>query len=205
MNRRKALLALFALGCSGIASARPYMPHFNRPGRDDQEQPGPSALLSQGLNKLVGFMEQKNPPSRKQQMRFIEQEIAPYFDFEYMARWTGGPGWRYMKAEQRFLHESRLKEMFLSGLVQRLSQFGGQGFRVMRSRRGRDGEISVNVAIMNARGYPSRLDFRFYRSPVGWKVYDVSANGNSVLVYFRQRMNQRNPQGRRFGGYPAMR
>ncbi|MEW8429523.1 MAG: ABC transporter substrate-binding protein [Candidatus Thiodiazotropha sp.] len=42
------------------------------------------------------------------------------------------------------------------------------------------------------------MDFRFYRSEAGWKVFDVSANGNSAVAYYRRHFaNQREAQGGR--------
>ncbi|RKZ36806.1 MAG: ABC transporter substrate-binding protein, partial [Gammaproteobacteria bacterium] len=38
--------------------------------------------------------------------------------------------------------------------------------------------------------------FRFYRSPRGWRIFDVSANGASAVTFYRQYFSR---QVRRFG------
>ncbi|MCU7868794.1 MAG: ABC transporter substrate-binding protein, partial [Candidatus Thiodiazotropha sp. (ex Lucinoma borealis)] len=46
--------------------------------------------------------------------------------------------------------------------------------------------VKVRVGILQSGGYPANIDFRFYRSKAGWKVFDVSANGNSAIAFYRQ-------------------
>jgi phospholipid transport system substrate-binding protein len=38
---------------------------------------------------------------------------------------------------------------------------------------------------MQPNGIPTKLEFRFYKSKDGWKIFDVKAAGNSAVVYYR--------------------
>ena len=53
--------------------------------------------------------------------------------------------------------------------------------------------MSVSVGILRPSSYPSKLDFRMYRSDDGWKVYDVVANGRSASAYYRMQLNRKAP------------
>ena len=67
---------------------------------------------------------------------------------------------------------------------------------------------------MNPGSYPARLDFRLYRNGDDWLVYDVSANGQSAIVHYRnqlmrdarerrmQQMRRRPPRHGRWGSLP---
>jgi phospholipid transport system substrate-binding protein len=44
------------------------------------------------------------------------------------------------------------------------------------------------VILQNPGSYPARMEFRLYRSADGWKVFDVLAQGRSVLMYYRGQM-----------------
>lgn len=158
------------------------------------QPPGPGMILQQGLDRLTAFVGQEPRPDEARLARFLDREIAPYFDFPYMARWAAGRLWSGLSPQQRRDFEGRLERMFLEALAQRLTRYDGQQLRVLRPRPGRDNEVTVGVAIPNPRGYPARLDFRFYRSADGWKVFDVSANGNSALMYYRQYFRQQRRQ-----------
>jgi phospholipid transport system substrate-binding protein len=194
----KSIFAIaFTLGISGAATAQPFYPGMDGTYGQPQgmmpysalrqaRQPGPSAVLKQGLDKLITYVGQENRPSEANVQAFLDREIAPYIDFAYMARWAAGRNWQRMTPQQRRDFESRLQTMFLGTLAQRLSGYKGQQVKVMRPRRTGEDEVDVGVAVLNPRGYPAQLKFRFYRSSEGWKVFDVEANGSSAVAYYRQ-------------------
>ena len=198
MKARILVIAGLALCISDIASAQPY--YFPGAGKApgaprEAQQPGPVSLLKAGLSRLIAYADQKERPSETQIAAFLDRNIAPYFDFAYMARWAGGQMWRGMSPDQRRAFESRLQRQFLGTLAERLTSYGGQQVKVLRARRGRPNEVVVGVAVQNPRGYPARLDFRFYRSSEGWKVFDVSANGSSAVMHYRKHFNRLMRQG----------
>ncbi|OOZ37508.1 hypothetical protein BOW51_01890 [Solemya velesiana gill symbiont] len=165
------------------------------------QAPAPSAILQQGLKKLMKFVGGKQRPNPKQLAAFLNTEIAPYFDFDYMARWSSGPRWHQMNEKQRGKMASKLKQNFLGTLAKKLKGFSGQNYTMPTTRRGRGGVVSVNVSIQNPGRYPARMKFRFYRSSDGWKVFDVEANGNSALAYYRQYFRSQTPGYRSWPRY----
>jgi phospholipid transport system substrate-binding protein len=207
--RGKLVLIFFLLaGASEMAVARSYYQAGHLPHGVERhvKQPGPAAILKRGLARLVAFADQDNRPSKKQIAMFLNQEIAPYFDFSYMARWVGGKEWRRMTPARKAELEQRLQRDFLGTLAQRLTSYGGQQVRVLRPRARKGNEVDVAVAVQNPGGYPARLNFRFYRSNEGWKVFDVSANGNSAVAYYRQNFKRMMRRGMATGpGYPGRR
>ena len=61
----------------------------------------------------------------------------------------------------------------------------------MSQRLNQDGRTGmVTTAISGPRGYPTRLDFRFYKANNGWKVFDVMANGQSAVIHYRRQFRQ---------------
>lgn len=159
-------------------------------GMPRQAQPGeqnPATVLRDGMNKLVGFLQQDPKPEAARVSKFLEDEIASYFDFAYMARMAAGGMYRQMGDEQRQKLEGKLREMFLTAMAQQLSAYEKQEIDFLPPRRGgqRGDEVTLPVAVRGGQGYPSELDFRLYRSQDGWKVFDVVANGSSALVYYR--------------------
>ena len=82
--------------------------------------------------------------------------------------------------------EQKLKGMLLSSLGSRLGSYDNQDVRFLRPRRVGPNEVKVGIGVMRAGGYPTKIDFRFYHSKDGWKVFDISANGSSALAFYRQ-------------------
>jgi phospholipid transport system substrate-binding protein len=165
------------------------------------QEAGPGQILRQGMTKLLKFMRQEQGPSQQQIAMFVEREIAPYFDFEYMTQWVAGPMNRYMSDQERAEMVNSVKTMLLGTLTQRLTSYDNQDVRFYRPRRAGKNEVKVRIGILQAGGYPANVDFRFYRGAEGWKVFDVSANGSSALTYYRQHFSRQFRQRTQQGGY----
>jgi phospholipid transport system substrate-binding protein len=164
-------------------------PGYAYPQQDQyarQQSPGPGELLRVGVNKLLNFMRQSERPNPDLIMAYLDKEIAPYFDFAYMAKWAAGPRYRSLNVQQRDMLAERIKSMLLATLSQRLISYANQDVRFFQPRRTGQNEMRVRMGILQAGGYPTKVDFRFYRSESGWKVFDVSANGSSALTFYRQ-------------------
>ena len=114
---------------------------------------------------------------------------APYFDFAYMARWAAGPLHRRMSDKQRSALSEHLRTTFLSALARNLGSFAQPppAINISAPPRGRsENEIAVYAKVKWTEGFTIQLEFRFYWSPDGWKIFDVAANGASAVGYYRR-------------------
>jgi phospholipid transport system substrate-binding protein len=156
------------------------------------QQPGAeaAATVKAGMDKLLDFLGQRDAPNKLQAAAFLDREIAPYFDFAYMAQWVAGPAWADKKEEERKALAATIESSLLSTLASQMARYDGQQVRYLRPRPGPSGSVKVPVAILRPGAYPANLTFRTYRSADGWKVYDVEANGRSVAAYYRTQMSK---------------
>jgi phospholipid transport system substrate-binding protein len=180
------------------------MPYPGRPGygpygrRAAPEASGPGAEFKRGMQRMLSFLKRSPGPGREQLAAFAASELAPYFDFAYMARSAAGPRYRGLDAEGRARLTERLKRSFLGTMVDKLAGYSGQGMQFIGTRTNPDGRTAtITVAIMNPGNYPARLTFRMYRGKQGWKVYDVAANGQSAVAHYRRQFSQSMPGARR--------
>lgn len=175
----------FGYGPDSMQGQRNY--YYGVPRQAQPGEQNPAAVLRDGMNKLVGFLKQDPKPDAARVAKFLDDEIATYFDFAYMARTAAGGMYRQMDDEQRQKLEAKLREMFLTAMAQHLSAYDKQEIDFLPARRSgqRGEEVTLSVAVRGPQGYPSELDFRLYRGNEGWKVFDVVANGSSALVYYR--------------------
>ena len=161
----------------------------------------PAVLLRQGIGKLTGFIKSGKAVNEAQARAFLKTEIVPYFDFAYMTRWAAGPAWRRMGPEQRARMQEQLTESFLATLIQRLASYTNQPIRYFTPRGQGRNDVRVSAWIMQPNGYPTKLEFRFYRSKNGWKIFDVKAGGNSAVVYYRRQFRDTLRYSRTSGRY----
>ncbi|MEW8627684.1 MAG: ABC transporter substrate-binding protein [Candidatus Thiodiazotropha sp.] len=188
---KRTLIGLAAFGfllSSGVQAMPGYghSPAYRGGAAAMQQEVGPGMILREGVTKLLKFMRQSDQPNPQKIAAFLEAEIAPYFDFDYMADWAAGPMKRYMTEQQKAELGQQVKALLLGTLAKRLGDYNNQDVRFYRPRSSGRNEVKVRVGILQAGGYPANIDFRFYRSESGWKVFDVAANGNSALAYYRQ-------------------
>lgn len=155
--------------------------------------------LRDGLDKLLGFISSSETPTLEEITTFLDGEIAPFFDFDYMAQVAAGRLYQAMSDEQRERMATNIRRQFLGTLAARLSGYQDQGVRFLNARVNNDGRTgAASIALMNPRGYPARINFRFYKNSDEWRVFDVVANGQSAVAHYRR-------QFRRMMREPAMR
>jgi phospholipid transport system substrate-binding protein len=146
----------------------------------------PATVLCRGIETLTGYLEYNRGMPPVQLRQFLESEIVPYFDFQRMAYWSAGSLNRYLTQQQRQRLTWLLKARFLNAMVEQLGRYR-QGRLQYLPPRGNPiyGEVTLGVRVFGVDAYPMQLDFRLYRGPQGWKVYDVMANGASAVAHYR--------------------
>lgn len=198
----KHVLSLSALAVAvlsaSLAHAQPYSgyPGWEQMPQDDfgpggypweqrAEQNSPADALRDGVQKLTRFLDGK--PNRGALEAYLNRSVAPWFDFDYMAEWAVGRRIRFMDNAQRNQMTAQLRASFLDKMAQKLARYSRQRAVFMPVEQDDYDQVTLPVAIENPEGgYPARLEFHMRRTPQGWKVIDVSANGMSALVYYRE-------------------
>ncbi|WP_457671835.1 MlaC/ttg2D family ABC transporter substrate-binding protein [Thiolapillus sp.] len=195
---KKTVVTLLAMASMGVAQAQPgapayaygYAPPVPVPVMPEATKDSPAALLEEGMGRLLAHLRRADLDAHSLG-QFLDSEIAPYFDFSYMAKSAAGNMYRHMSADQKSRMAERIKRQFLSTMVQRLVSYNNQSVNIISQRLRADGRTGVVTAsIIGPQGYPARLDFRFYKAREGWKVFDVMANGQSAVVHYRRQFRQ---------------
>jgi len=149
----------------------------------------PALVLRAGVDRLLAFLNAETRPSAEALAAFLNSEIAPYFDFDYMAKSAGGRLYENLDGPRRQAMAEDIKRTFLTKMAQKLEGYDDQQVRFLPPRAGNNGRTAlVSVAILNPGTYPARLDFRLYRQSEQWRVYDVAANGQSAIVHYRRQL-----------------
>ncbi|MGD8208043.1 MAG: ABC transporter substrate-binding protein [Thiohalocapsa sp.] len=144
-----------------------------------------AAAVSAGLDKLFELLRSEEVPNKLQTAAFLDREIAPYFDFDRMARFVAGRDWDYLDAEQRKALAAQLESRILGGLARELAEFRDQKVRFLRPRPSKHGRVDVQVGLVRSDSYPMTLMFRLYPTEGEWRIYDVVAEGRSLVGFYR--------------------
>jgi len=195
------ILVIFFTSISANISAAPspYPGQINknyRPGpvakqsyySEQTQGPSPIDLLEKSIANTMSFLAHPKSADYKEVTKFVIQEMAPNFDFNYMSRWIAGRHYLRLSNDQKSQFTKTFTELFISTFVQKLRKFKPSlnGSEVFRSRRISRNEVIANVQLLRNKQQTIDLDFRFIKTPSGWKVVDIKANGISALMYYRQ-------------------
>jgi len=128
--------------------------------------------------------------------KLIDEKVAPHVDFERMTRLAVGRGWRDATPEQReaLIREFRtLLVRTYSGAMSRVTdhQVKMRPFRAEPS----DTDVIVRTQVAPSNGDAIELDYRLEKTDAGWKIYDVTILGVSLVENFRNSFASEISQG----------
>lgn len=183
MKHYLALFSVLLLAVTGSAHA--LNGYYAPPGSSIEN---PVQTIQNTLNKLQTFSASSNNTHPELLRGFIENEIIPHFAFDQMTYWIAGPYARRMNAANMLELENSVKKSFLNSLSSHLANYNASAIRANirhAQYRGAD-EANVSMLIIGSHQQPDRLDFRMKLQGRDWKIVDVSANGISAALYYRQ-------------------
>jgi phospholipid transport system substrate-binding protein len=128
---------------------------------------------------------------RQKALKLAEEKILPHIDFEEAARLAVGRAWRDATPEQR----KKLVEEFRSMLVRTYSNalqgYEGQEMKVLPSRvKPGESEATVRNQFTRAGGKPVPIDYQMRKTGSGWKIYDITVEGISLVLTYRSEFDQ---------------
>lgn len=158
------------------------------------QQLGPEELVKQITSDVMTAIKtdkQLAAGDRQKALALAEEKILPHVDFEEATRLAVGRAWRDASPAQR----KRLVEEFRAMLVRTYSNaidaYQGQEMRVLPSRnKPGDSEATVRNQFVRAGGKPVPIDYQMRKTDGGWKIYDISVEGISLVLTYRSEFDQ---------------
>jgi len=123
---------------------------------------------------------------RRARVRKIADEI---FDFEEMGKRALGPHWTKLAPDNRERYVSLFAELLDRAYFEKIDQYEGEKVRYLDPRI--EGEqATVPTRVVTPRGTDIPVDYRMYRNPSGWQVYDVIIEGVSLVSNYRSQFDR---------------
>ena len=169
MMRRSLLTSLFLLMSTAALAAPPVV------------NPADAvAFMNQLWDRAVEVLNKKSDPALRQE-RF-RQLFHADFDCPGIARFVLGRYWRDASEEEQRDFVKLFEEYVVFVYTARLSNFGGQDFKVRGSRSDGDG-VMVSTDVFSPGGSsPLKIDWRLVSDNGAYKINDVIVEGVSMLV-----------------------
>lgn len=157
------------------------------PARADMT--APDVLVKKVTLEVVGIIKHDKEirsGDRRKLIDLIEAKVLPHFDFQTMTATAVGPGWRKATPGQRARLTEEFKTLLVRTYASALAAYSDQRFDFLPLHaRPSDTDVTVQVRVIQSGAQPISIDYAMEKTSSGWKVYDVSVGGVSLVANYR--------------------
>jgi phospholipid transport system substrate-binding protein len=123
---------------------------------------------------------------KQKAMKLAEEKVLPYIDFEDATRLAVGRSWSQATPEQKKRLVAEFRNMLVRTYSNAIQAYQGQTLKVLPSRGEPKGdEATVRTQFVRAGGQPLPIDFQMRKTEKGWRVFDISVEGVSLVLTYR--------------------
>jgi len=150
---------------------------------------GPDQLVQKITDEVLAAIKsdkQLAAGDREKAMKLAEEKVLPYIDFEHATRLAVGRAWSQATPEQKKRLVSEFRSMLVRTYSNGIQGYQGQTLKVLPTRGKQDPEdTTVRTQFVRQGGQPLPIDFAMRKTGEGWKVYDITVEGVSLVMTYR--------------------
>jgi phospholipid transport system substrate-binding protein len=116
----------------------------------------------------------------------VQAKILPYFDFERATREAVGFNWRQATPEQRSELTAQFRTLLMRTYSGTLASYRDQIIRFKPVHMTpADTDVTVQSEVEQSGSPAIGIDYELERTDSGWKIFDVSVDGVSLIANYR--------------------
>jgi phospholipid transport system substrate-binding protein len=175
---RKVLSILMVAGMIAAASAA-------------QTQSTPDQMVVAATDEILALLKKNKSYYEADKNRLyamVDEKILPHFDFRKMSQWVLGIYWRRANESQREQFTEEFRQLLVRTYATALLKYTDQEI-IMLPYTGKpdDKIVMVKTEVKQTTGEPNiALYYTFYNQRPGWKVFDVTIEGVSLVANYRK-------------------
>ncbi len=128
---------------------------------------------------------------RKKALALAEQKILPHVDFREAARLATGKAWNGTTPEQQDKIVGEFRSMLVRIYSNAIDVYRGQTMKVLPVRLPAGAaEVTVRNQFLSAGQPPVPVDYAMRKTPGGWMIYDITVDGVSLVLTYRDEFEQ---------------
>ncbi|MBT9613656.1 MAG: ABC transporter substrate-binding protein [Burkholderiales bacterium] len=159
----------------------------------------PDELIKKTANEVLTIIKQDKEiqaGNKKKIKDVIEVKVLPHFDFTRMTRLAVGRFWKQATPEQQQALVSEFKTLLVRTYSTSLISYKDQkiDYKPLKLMPA-DTDVVVKTLIIQPGAQSIPLDYSMIKTPTGWKAYDISVDGVSLVVNYRSSFAQEIQQG----------
>ena len=149
----------------------------------------PDALVKATADEVIAIIKQDKDiqsGNTTKVVELVQAKVLPHFDFTRMTRLAVGKGWNQASDAQKEALVKEFRTLLVRTYSVSLSQYKNQTIEYKLLTLGAaDAEAMVKTSVNQSGGPPIPIDYRMSKTPQGWKVFDISVEGVSLVTNYR--------------------
>jgi phospholipid transport system substrate-binding protein len=157
------------------------------------DQTDPQTLIQTVTKQIQDEVRQQalTPDDIPRIVIIVNRDILPYVDVRRTTQYAMGRFWRTATPEQQDRVVEQFKQLLIHTYSGALAQVNtDQKFEYPPSPAG-SGTDAVVRTIAPGKGGQVQIDYRLYKSPQGWRVYDINVLGAWLIQTYRMQFNDK--------------
>lgn len=148
----------------------------------------PQEIVKQTTEQVLNTLRTEGDAIHKDRQRLyrlIDDLVLPHFDFRQMSKWVLGRYWRDASGPQRDEFTKQFELLLVRTYSDVLVEFRDQSMAFLPTRDRSDTEATVRSTVTRDGGSAVLITYQMHNVGGEWKVYDVAAEGVSLVINYR--------------------
>lgn len=147
----------------------------------------PDVLVKRVSEDVLQILrERQADPGSAEVQEMVKNLVLPHFDFARMAALAAGLSWRSATPAQKTELTDEFRTLLVRTYASALGKFKGQTLEFDPQRKSADQRKAIVRSRLLQPGAESiTVDYKMAASSSGWKIFDVSVDGVSLVTTYR--------------------
>ncbi len=121
----------------------------------------------------------------------VDKKVLPHFNFQHMTALAVGKDWRKASAQQQQQLTAEFKTLLVRTYANALTGYKNQKvvYKPFKMAPG-ETDVLVRTEVLQPGSKPVQLDYSLEKLDAGWKVYDMTVAGISLVTNYRDQFAQ---------------
>jgi phospholipid transport system substrate-binding protein len=149
----------------------------------------PDVLIRNTVQEVLTIVKQDKDiqaGNQKKILALVDAKVLPHFDFERMTRLAVGKPWRGATPEQKQALTAEFRAMLVRTYTKAFTVYRDQSVEIKPFNMAADAsEATVKTIIKKQGAQPVSVDYQLSKVADGWKAFDISIEGVSMVGSYR--------------------
>jgi len=160
----------------------------------------PDRLVDKTVKEVIEIIqkdEELKNGNKDKMLDLIETKILPHFNFTRMTQLAMGQHWSKAEPGQQTKLVDEFRTLLVRTYSNALTTYNHETIKVNPMKQlGDSVETTVRTVVVQGKGKePVPIDYSMEKKPDGWKVYDVTVAGVSLVTNYRGSFNSQVRKG----------